>query len=229
MLSERLGLWNFWFMLVGVNLTFGPMHIVGLMGQPRRMYLYAGNMGFTFWNFVETIGAFILAVGVLLFLVNAAITARKPRNAPLDPWDARCYEWMTTSPPKPHNFDAIPTVHTIDEFFHRKYEEDDDGNLQPGAHRRGDPRRPGGATPTSTSTCRRRRTGRSCVAAGLPIIGIGLIFSYPVAVVGLVVVLLGGCYGWALEPSVAAGRARRRPPRRPQGAEHRWLTPPSPT
>ena len=91
------------------------------MGQPRRMYLYAANMGFSFWNLVESVGAFILALGVLVFLINVGITARKPRNAPLDPWDARTYEWMTTSPPKPHNFDAIPTVHSLDEFFHRKY------------------------------------------------------------------------------------------------------------
>jgi cytochrome c oxidase subunit 1 len=165
------------------------------------MYLYAGNMGFTFWNFVETVGAFILAVGVLLFLVNVAITARKPRNAPLDPWDARSYEWMTTSPPKPHNFDAIPTVHTIDEFFHRKYAEDDDGNLQQVL------------TAEEIIADQERNADKHIhlpspsywpllVAAGLPIIGIGLIFSYPVAAVGLVVAL-GGCYGWALEPSVA--------------------------
>ena len=65
MLSEKLGRVNFWLMFVGMNLTFGPMHILGLDGQPRRMYTYASNMGFDAWNLVETIGAFILAVGHL--------------------------------------------------------------------------------------------------------------------------------------------------------------------
>ena len=69
---------------------------------------------------------FIIALGVLMFLINVVTPPRKPRNAPLDPWDARSYEWMTASPPKEHNFDAIPTVHAIDEFFHRKYEEDEE-------------------------------------------------------------------------------------------------------
>ena len=201
LLSERIGLWNFWLMVVGMNLTFGPMHIVGLMGQPRRMYLYDTGMGFDFWNLVETIGAFILALSVLAFLVNVVVTARKPRNAPLDPWDARSYEWMTTSPPKAYNFDAVPTVHTLDEFFHRKYDENDDGELVQVA--------------TAEEILAEQEENADAhihmpspsywpivLSAGLPVIGIGLIFSYPVAVVGGVIVLLAA-YGWALEPSVA--------------------------
>jgi cytochrome c oxidase subunit 1 len=201
LLDERLGKWNFWLMVIGMNLTFGPMHIVGLQGQPRRMYLYVEGMGFTFWNFVETVGAFILAVGILVFIVNAVMTARKPANAPLDPWDARSYEWMTTSPPKLHNFDAIPTVSSLDEFFHRKYDEDDDGKLYQVA--------------TAEDLLAEQEANADphihlpspsywpiVTAFGLPIIGIGLIFSYPVAVLGGVIVLFGA-YAWALEPSVA--------------------------
>ncbi len=59
-----------------------------------------------------------------MFLINVWVTWRNPTKAPLDPWDARSLEWMTTNPPKEHNFDVIPTVHHLDEFFHRKYEED---------------------------------------------------------------------------------------------------------
>ncbi len=201
MLNEGLGKLNFWLMVIGVNLTFGPMHIVGLMGEPRRMYLYTDNMGFSFWNLVETIGAFILAVGVLVFLVNAIDAARKPRNAPLDPWDARSYEWMTTNPPVPHNFDAIPTVSSIDEFFHRKYDEDEQGNLVKVA--------------TAEEVLAEQEENKDphihmpspsywpvVVASGLPIIGLGLIYNYVLAVVGAVIVLLG-VYGWAIEPSVA--------------------------
>ena len=87
-LSERIGTWNFWLMLIGMNLTFGPMHIIGLQGQPRRMYVWtearAGNGFFNlgFWNLVASIGAFILAVGVLLFLINIVHTHRRARRLP---------------------------------------------------------------------------------------------------------------------------------------------------
>ena len=168
-------------MVVGMNLTFGPMHIIGLQGQPRRMYVHTearngeGFFNLTFWNAIASIGAFILGFGVLIFFFNVWRThwgKNQPRPAPLDPWDARSLEWMTTSPPKEHNFDAIPTVGHLDEFFHRKYEDrtevDADGRsdrrrrLPPGRHRRGHASPTKRRTPTSTSTCRRRRTGRSC-------------------------------------------------------------------
>ncbi len=133
MLSERIGRWNFWLMIIGMNLTFGPMHILGLQGQPRRMYIWTGDRagdGFfdlAFWNLVSSIGAFVLGVGAFLFLVNVWVSRKHP-PAPADPWDARSLEWLTTSPPKEHNFDRIPTVHTLDEFFHRKYEDVGEGD-----------------------------------------------------------------------------------------------------
>ena len=128
-LSEKLGKWNFWLMIIGMNLTFGPMHIIGLQGQPRRMYVWTderageGFFNLGFWNLVASIGAFILATGILMFLINIWHTHRKAPPAPLDPWDARTLEWMTTNPPSEHNFDALPEVHSLDEFFHRKYED----------------------------------------------------------------------------------------------------------
>ena len=153
------------------------------------------------------IGAFILAIGVLLFLINVVRTdAQGRRSAPLDPWDARSLEWMTTSPPKEHNFDAIPTVHTLDEFFHRKYEEDEEtGRAAPGRHGRGDPRRAGGPRRPRTSTCRRRRTGRWSWRSACRSSASALIYNHVIAVVGGIVILLG-VYGWALEPSVADPR-----------------------
>jgi len=128
MLSEKWGRWNFWLMIIGMNLTFGPMHIIGLQGQPRRMYLWTENRageGFFnlgFWNLVSSIGSLILGIGAVLFLVNVWVSRKNP-PAPADPWDARSLEWITTNPPKEHNFDRIPTVHALDEFFHRKYED----------------------------------------------------------------------------------------------------------
>ena len=131
MLSEKLGKWNFWLMFFGINLTFAPMHILGLQGQPRRMVVWptkltgSGFFDLAFWNKIASIGAFVIATGVLLFVINVFVTWKKAPAASLDPWDARTLEWITASPPKEHNFDRIPTVHSLDEFFHRKYEEQD--------------------------------------------------------------------------------------------------------
>jgi cytochrome c oxidase subunit 1 len=207
MLSERLGNLNFWFMLIGLNMTFGPMHILGLQGQPRRMYQWTearageGFFNLGFWNLVASIGSFILAFGVLLFLINVVQTTRKGAVAPLDPWDARSVEWMTTNPPKEHNFDAIPTVHHLDEFFHRKYTEDGNGVLV--------------KTTTAEEILALQEANADkhihmpspsywplVLALGLPISAYGVIFSLPIAVFGGVIILFGA-FGWGLEPSTA--------------------------
>ena len=131
MLSERLGKWNFWLMIIGMNLTFGPMHLIGLQGQPRRMYVWTearagdGFFNLGFWNQVSSVGTAILSVGILLFFINAFQSRKNP--APLDPWDARTLEWMTTNPPQEYNFGRTPTVHSLDEYFHRKYEDVGEG------------------------------------------------------------------------------------------------------
>ena len=130
-------------------------------------------------------------------------TNLRPRSASLDPWDARTLEWMTTNPPKDHNFDAIPSVHSIDEFYHRKYEEDEEsGDFTQGRHapRRSWPTKR--RTARRTCTCRRRRTGRMVIAFGLPVVAIGLIFSHVISVVGALLIVIGA-YGWVQEPSVA--------------------------
>ena len=209
-LNEKLGKWNFWLMVIGLNMTFGPMHIIGLQGQPRRMYVWtearAGegffNMGF--WNLIASIGAFTIAVGVLLFLVNVFYTHRREPAAPLDPWDARTLEWMTTSPPKEHNFDALPTVHALDEFFHRKYEDVGEGD----AH---DLRRV--ATAEEILAEQEAEADHHIhlpspsywpmiLAFSLPIIGYGVIYNRLIGVVGALILILAA-FGWALEPSVA--------------------------
>ena len=132
MLDERLGKWNFWLMLIGFNLTFFPMHIVGLIGMPRRTYRYQPGMGWDVLNFMETIGSFIIALSVLVFLVNVIFTQRKPRlpHADVDdPWDGRSLEWSIPSPPPEYNFADIPHVEARDDWWHRKYTEDSDGRL----------------------------------------------------------------------------------------------------
>src|SRR4051812_33943974 len=208
MLSERLGKWNFWLMVNGMNMTFGPMHIIGLQGQPRRMYIWTearageGFFNLAFWNRVSSVGAFILALGILMFIINVIKTTRSKVLAVGDPWDARSLEWMTDSPPKEHNFDAIPNVTALDEFFHRKYAEDLDTEQLTQVATYEDVMKEQEEHAEHHFHMPSPSYWPVVLAVGLPIIAYGIIFSRILAVVGGVIVLLGS-FGWALEPSVA--------------------------
>jgi cytochrome c oxidase subunit I len=120
MLNEGLGKLHFWLMLIGFNLTFFPMHFVGLHGMPRRVYTYPEGLGFELLNQMETAGAFLLGIAFLVFLVNIFQTWRKPRNAPADPWNGATLEWAIPSPPPEFNFAEIPTVHGRDALWELK-------------------------------------------------------------------------------------------------------------
>ncbi|MBN2471966.1 MAG: cbb3-type cytochrome c oxidase subunit I, partial [Anaerolineae bacterium] len=111
-LNEPIGKVHFWLMFIGFNLTFFPMHILGLMGMPRRIYDYSPDRGWNELNLAATIGAFMIATSVLLFLVNLAVSrGREPVGD--DPWEADTLEWMISSPPPVYNFAGIPTVHSL--------------------------------------------------------------------------------------------------------------------
>jgi cytochrome c oxidase subunit I len=110
MLSERLGRWVFWTMFVGFNVGFFPMHISGLLGMPRRIYTYPADMGWNTVNLVTSIGSFVFAIGVLLFVIDVVIGYRKGPRAGPNPWDAPTLEWSVPSPPPPYNFAVIPIV-----------------------------------------------------------------------------------------------------------------------
>jgi cytochrome c oxidase subunit I+III len=114
MMSERLGHWSFWLMFIGFNVTFFPMHLLGLHGMPRRVYTYQAGMGWDNLNLLATIGAVTLASGIFLSLVNAVRSARAGERAPADPWGAGTLEWATESPPPPCNFHVVPVVYGRD-------------------------------------------------------------------------------------------------------------------
>jgi len=120
LLDERLGKLHFWLMLIGFNLTFFPMHFVGLHGMPRRVYTYPEGLGFDLMNQIETAGSFVLTVAFLVFLYNIFKTSRQPRNAPADPWNGATLEWSIPSPPPEFNFAEIPTVHGRDALWEMK-------------------------------------------------------------------------------------------------------------
>ncbi|HTS88071.1 MAG TPA: cytochrome c oxidase subunit I [Gemmatimonadales bacterium] len=120
MLDERLGKLHFWTMLIGFNLTFFPMHILGLNGMPRRVYTYSPESNYAALNHLETIGAFILGLSILLFIVNILKSARSAPNAPADPWNGATLEWSIPSPPQVFNFPKLPQVHSRDALWEMK-------------------------------------------------------------------------------------------------------------
>jgi cytochrome c oxidase subunit 1 len=109
-LNEFLGKLQFWVMFIGMNLAFMPMHVLGMLGMPRRIPTYADQKGWGDWNSLSTMGAFLIASAVGIFLINFFISLRAPRNAPADPWEGNTLEWSIPSPPPVYNFDVIPEV-----------------------------------------------------------------------------------------------------------------------
>ena len=122
MLNESLGKWTFWTFYIGFHLTFFIQHFLGIQGMPRRVFTYLEGQGWDTSNFISTIGAILMTVGTIMFLVNVIITQRKPKGAPADPWDGRTLEWTIPSPPPEYNFKQTPLVRGLDAFWVEKSE-----------------------------------------------------------------------------------------------------------
>jgi len=110
MLDERAGAWNFWTFFIGFNVTFFPMHMLGILGMPRRIYTYKAGLGWDGWNLVASLGSALIAISMLIFVVNILVSARRGKIAGGNPWEASSLEWATASPPPVYNFLRTPVV-----------------------------------------------------------------------------------------------------------------------
>ena len=223
MMNEVMGKWQFWITFIGFNLTFGPMHLLGLQGMPRRTYRYPDGMGWDVWNMVATVGAFTIATGVLLMIFNIVWSYRKGTVAGNDPWDGRTLEWTTTSPPPIHNFDETPVVHHVDDFWYRKYGVDEEGRavrmpvvtggaLTVEKDTGGDDDGSDGADGAKVLDFHMPSPSYYPIvlAAGMVTIGAGLVFissgaiGYTIAGLGILITMWGAV-GWAAEPIAREG------------------------
>ena len=123
MMSEKLGKVVFTMMFIGFNLTFFPMHYLGMIGQPRRTHTYNEGHGFEAWNQIATIGAFILGVGIAIGVYQfiSSFFNKKLKPAGKNPWDARTLEWTLSSPVKEYNFARNPIIKSRDQAWENKY------------------------------------------------------------------------------------------------------------
>ena len=129
-LSEGLGKLHFWMTFIAYNLTFLPMHELGLKGMPRRVENYAEHPEFRFWNIVATIGAFLIAVSVLPFIYNVLRSRKHGKPAGSDPWGANSLEWWTSSPPPTHNFDSLPVIRSERPVLDARLEREAEAKLE---------------------------------------------------------------------------------------------------
>ncbi len=199
LLGETIGKWHFWLMFIGFNVTFAPMHILGLNGMPRRIYTYPSGMGWDFWNMVQTLGSFIIVASIILFLVNVFYSWGKGKESGNDPWDGRTLEWSIASPPPEYNFATVPTVYGRDPYWSEKYPESGHGEAhEPVAHHAEaeSSHEEGGGhgihMPSPSYLPMFVAMGQLCLLAGL-------IAGLWVSALGALV-MLGGIYAWCSEP-----------------------------
>src|SRR5262245_57871126 len=130
MLSEGLGKWHFWLFVIGFHMTFDVMHIPGILGMPRRIYTYEPRPGWETLNLIVSIGAFIQAAAILVFVYNLVVSYWKGAKAGNDPWDAWTLEWSVSSPPPAYNFATVPTVASRRPLWDLKHPEDPDSQYE---------------------------------------------------------------------------------------------------
>ncbi len=202
MMSEYLGKWSFWLVFIGMNMTFGPMHYLGLVGMPRRNFTFPEGMGWDVWNLVASLSVLFMIFGVGVFVYNALRSARSGAVAGNDPWDARTLEWAMSSPPPHYNFAEIPVVHGRDALWEQKYPDEEHAAPQPV---------PAGGADEADEHHDIHMPSPSyfplIVALGIFALGITMLLyqaspiaGYVAGAIGLIL-LLWGSYGWIFEPT----------------------------
>ena len=177
--------------ILGFNVAFGPMHYLGLAGQPRRTHTYHAGNGWEQWNYVATIGAYILGIGVALAFVNLVWTAFRGKKCSNDPWDGRTLEWSLPSPVPEYNFAQAPIVATRDAFF-----EDKHGSKRIGFEPDGG--EAGVHMPSQSWMPLVASAGFLFIGFGMPMMAMGVPHSGWMVIGGLGVLFLG-IWLWALE------------------------------
>ena len=192
MLDETLGKLNFWLVFIGMNLTFFPMHFVGMNGMPRRIYTYSAEFGWEHMNQISSVGYIVLAIGILVFMWNVW-QSRNARRVSHDPWDAPGVEWSISSPPPPYNFAEIPQIQGRDHYWIVKENAEAAGTpiREPEAHVD-----PGSIHMPSPSYW------PIFTAAGVALIGGGLLSHYALSFVGGIITMMG-VIAWSNEPASA--------------------------
>ncbi len=206
MMSEPLGKVHFWLMFIGMNLTFGPMHWLGLQGMVRRTWVWDADANLGAWNMVVSVGAFIIALSTLVFMWNWIVSRRRGAPAGIDPWDARTLEWTIPSPPPVYNFAEAPVVESRDDFWHRKYDEDEQSRpvRRPDADQLLERLEHVGRNPARPIHLPNPSYFPILAAAGIPIIAAGVIYhtsgwGIPLIALGALLTL-ASFLGWAMEP-----------------------------
>jgi cytochrome c oxidase subunit 1 len=204
MMNDRLGKVHFWLWMLGFNMTFAPMHWLGLQGMIRRTWRYDPSL--ETWNRIVSVGAFIIAIGLLVFIYNFRTSKRRGEIAGMDPWDARTLEWSIPNPTPAFNFAEVPIVHGLDEFWHQKYTEDKTGRplRKPEADEQVGRLEEIGVNPPEPVHLPNPSYFPIVMAAGLPLIAYGIIFHRSIAGKALivlgVVIALAALIGWGSEP-----------------------------
>jgi cytochrome c oxidase subunit 1 len=205
-MNERLGKATFWLMFIGFNTTFAPMHWLGLQGMVRRTWKYAPETGLEPWNIIVTIGAFIIALSVSVFMYNWWHSRRHGEDSGLDPWDARTIEWTTPNPTPEYNFGVSPEISKLDHFWHLKYDQDDEGRAvrKEGADEIVAELEHVGLNPPEPIHLPNPSYFPLVMAAGFPLMFYGIIYhttAWGKALIAIgAVVSLAAVIGWAIEP-----------------------------
>ena len=200
LLHEGLGKLNFWLLFIGMNITFFPMHYVGMNGMPRRIFTYAEEFGWGSMNLLSTLGYFVLLVGMVVLVVNLIQSMRKEPDAGHDPWDAPGVEWTISSPPPAYNFAEVPQIRGRDHYWIVKREAEAAGQPITSGEAHVDPRTIHMPSPSYWPLI---------TALGVVWIGAGMFFEvpwpyikFPVVSVGIVLSFIG-TIGWSNEPATA--------------------------